>query len=193
MPKLVKVKFEYHGENIKYLFSPIEKTVAEANNIPHGIAHCLVIKPDGTLLRIMRADNVDAYPGYNAIPGGHMDVLESNGKEICEAPVQAAERELYEETGLRSKKIFRILENDLIFDNIRGHVGFAFIHLVAQNVKPVYNHEVKPEKSSFERPEIILKRLKSEKFTPSSRKILIPILKNYNTQFKLKDFYRSLT
>ena len=71
-------------------------------NIPEGRYHLvvdlLVIHTDGTYLLTKRSDTKDVYPGYWEASAGGSAI---SGEE----PLQAAERELYEETGLRADSI----------------------------------------------------------------------------------------
>ena len=71
-------------------------------NIPEGRYHLvvdlLVIHIDGTFLLTKRSETKDVYPGYWEASAGGSAV---SGEE----PLQAAERELYEETGLRADSL----------------------------------------------------------------------------------------
>ena len=71
-------------------------------NIPEGRYHLvvdlLVIHTDGTFLLTKRSETKDVYPGYWEASAGGSAV---SGEE----PLQAAERELYEETGLRADSL----------------------------------------------------------------------------------------
>lgn len=71
-------------------------------NIPDGRYHLvvdlLVIHTDGTYLLTKRSDAKDVYPGYWEASAGGSAI---SGEE----PLQAAERELYEETGLRADSL----------------------------------------------------------------------------------------
>ena len=71
-------------------------------NIPEGRYHLvvdlLVIHTDGTFLLTKRSETKDVYPGYWEASAGGSAV---SGEE----PPQAAERELYEETGLRADSL----------------------------------------------------------------------------------------
>lgn len=189
----VKVDFKMENERPIVLDrSPIEKIIAESQKIPHEVVYDLVIKDTGELLRIRRAENEDVYPDYNSVPAGHTDVINYGHKLVCESPLQAAERELWEETKLKSYKVEQILEDKLIFNESKGHFGMAFVMLV-DKPNPVYNEEINPAKSGFEPPETILERLEKESFTPPSRRILKEFLKEYQTQQNLADVYYSIS
>lgn len=74
-----------------------ERYFASYKNIPEGRYHLvvdlLVLHSDGTYLLTKRSDIKDVYPGYWEASAG--------GSAITgEEPLEAAKRELYEETGL---------------------------------------------------------------------------------------------
>lgn len=189
----VKVDFGIKNEKpIVYRRIPIEKSIAESQKIPHEIVYDLALKGTGELLRIRRAENEDTYPDYNSVPAGHTNVIKHEEKLVCESSWQAAERELWEETKVKSKKTIQIFKEKLIYDASKGHFGLAFVMLVDKDSKPLYNEEINPEKSEFEPPELILERLEKEKFTPASRDILSEFLKEYQTKQKLEDLYYSI-
>jgi len=209
----VKVDFEIiEGRPVITNRSPIERELAEREGIPHEVVYCLTLREDGNLLIIKRAETKHPYPNHYSIPAGHVDVV-SYGKPrnlflrilkilyrplfkyddelLCEDETLAAERELREETGLTSKLTKRIMEDTLFFDRTKGHFGLAFLCLVDEQ-EPKFNEEIDPKYSGFLPPEEILKRLKTEKFTPPAKRILSSFLKRYPTRRSLEELYSSL-
>lgn len=154
------------GDKPPYSFNPIDKKRAESERIPHGVVFCLAFNQYGELLRIRRSKHKEPYPGYNSVPAGHMDVMEGLR---CETPADAAVRELWEETRLKPFFVKRFLDGQYIFDNDKGHVGFAYLMPVGPCPLPVFNEEIEPMWSSFESLDEIAKKLETEKWTPPSR------------------------
>jgi len=187
----VKVDFEIiEGRPVITNRSPIERELAEREGIPHEVVYCLTLRENGNLLIIKRAETKHPYPNHYSIPAGHVDVVSYNDELLCENETLAAERELREETGLTSKLTKRIMEDTLFFDRTKGHFGLAFLCLVDEQ-EPKFNEEIDPRYSGFLPPEEILKRLKTEKFTPPAKRILSSFLKRYPTRRSLEELYSS--
>ena len=97
--KIFNEKLYYHGVN------PTADTIVIRNN--NNIKEVLLIK---------RSDDASAEPGKWAIPGGFVDTYSKRNepwKEGLETPLEAAKREVLEETGLDLSSIddsqFRLL------------------------------------------------------------------------------------
>ncbi len=172
---------------------PVPKDYAEKNGIPHEVVFCLAVSSEGKILRIKRSYEDNTYPGYNSIPAGHSNIIEKNDELICESPLQAAERELWEETKLKARKYKQILEDALIYDAPKGHYGVVIACLVDKGEPKFSPEEIVPSESGFQAPEEIISMFEAgEKFTPPSQEVLKNFFQKMETQDRLKDFYESL-
>ncbi len=95
---------------------PVEKTLAESTKYIskrnlHEVSISVPITKDGHILSIMRNKNLRVHPGKYSAPAGHVNVIDNNGLLELESPLNAIDRELFEETNLESKYTNRILED----------------------------------------------------------------------------------
>ena len=86
-----------------------------------------LIKQDGKILIIKRAENDNVFPGYWDFPGGKL--------EPGEDPIRGVEREVLEETGLRIRAIEAIWEKEMDIDAIyRGKFVVYTAELISGDI-----------------------------------------------------------
>ncbi len=183
---MVDYRVAVTGEKPPYSFSLIDKKRAESEKIPHGVVFCLTVNPYGELLRVRRARSNPLYPDHNSVPAGHMDVVDDR----CETPEETANRELWEETRLVSRKVAPFLGDEQIVDRDKGHVGFAYLMFVGACPLMTFNEEIEPMESRFEPLDEIEKKLETEKWTPPSRHIVEKLVASHPDG--LKELYEKL-
>ncbi len=92
------------------------------------MAAVALIERDGRVLMLRRRQDDRSYPGMWCLPGGRVDPGES--------PVEAVEREVFEETGLRVRVGEALVERDSTLEaraRIYRIVAFAVVEIASVN------------------------------------------------------------
>ena len=140
-------------------------------NFPHiGVGVFLV--RDNSLLLIKRKYNPDA--GYWSIPGGHLEL----GEKVQDAAV----REAWEETGLKTRvtKLAGIIDK-IMYDN-KGNIEYHYvlINYFVEQIEGDLNQPPKPNDDAAKAIFVPFDKLKDYKLTKSLIELLKQLKIGYN-------------
>ncbi|MBS7250336.1 MAG: NUDIX domain-containing protein [Candidatus Freyarchaeota archaeon] len=163
----------------------MEREEAHRKNVKHLVIRILGFNREGMLLVQKRSFTKKSHPGmYTDSASGHVLYEENFSFETI---MKSAERELWEEMGVRGI-LKPYLEQK--FDHEDLELNYVFLALIKG--EPRFNEEVEAENSGFKTVEQLRHMLKNEKFVSFAKELWEKFLADYPTTEAIKKLAESL-